>query len=366
MAFKKVSLVAFVSSLAVMGALALGGCSAGYSGGVAATVNGTNIAENTVTDYITEFRNSSDLTDDAAWSDWMAENGMTAEDVRDSVIDHFVQQELMKQLAKDNDVKVDSELVDQQVAMMRVNYTTEAEWLNALKAQGFNTEQDYRSQIEESILEQELLKAVVKEPGDPKKSEILEMLEYYGPAYSGMKRSSHILFAADDKKTAKQVLADIKAGKISFEDAAKKYSKDGSASNGGDVGWDLAGNFVEEYTAGLEKLSQGEVSGLVTSQFGIHIIKCTEEFNAPEKATSLKQYPDALVDEVKTFLTNQGKADAFEEWYEEQQKNAEIVKNPMPSDVPYNVTVAEDEDADADESADEDAEDSSDEDAEKK
>lgn len=367
MAFKKTSLLAFVSGLAVMGALALGGCSAGYSGGVAASVNGTDIAENTITDYVAGFRASSDLADDEAWAQWMAENGMTAEDVRDSVLDHFIELELIKQLAKDNGVEADKEAIDQQVATMRLNYTTDAEWQNALKAQGFATEQDYRDQIASIMLEENLMTKVIGDKKDPKKSEMLEMLDMYASNYNGIKRSSHILFDADDKATAKKVLADIKAGKISFEDAAKKYSKDGSGANGGDVGWDVATTFVDEYTDGLAKLHEGDISGLVKSQYGYHIIKCTQEFKAPEKGTSLDQYPDILVNQIKDYLSEQNQAAAFEEWYDDQKKKAEIAKNDMPSDVPYNVATEDaDADADADENADEDTDDASDEDAEKK
>ena len=115
------------------------------------------------------------------------------------------------------------------------------------------------------------------EGDDPSDEDVLSYAQTYISSFDGAKRSSHILFDADDTETAQSVLDQINAGTLDFAEAAKTYSKDSSAQNGGDVGWDKLNSFVSEYTAGLADLSKGQVSGLVTSSYGIHIIKCTDE-----------------------------------------------------------------------------------------
>lgn len=55
----------------------------------------------------------------------------------------------------------------------------------------------------------------------------------------------------------------------------KEYSQDRVLSSAmGDVGWNNPSNLAKEYKDGLEPLEKGQLSGLVTTQFGIHIIKC--------------------------------------------------------------------------------------------
>ncbi len=72
------------------------------------------------------------------------------------------------------------------------------------------------------------------------------------------------------------VIADsIKAGG-NFPDFAKRYSSDGSASQGGDLGFARRGSFVKEYEEVAFTLNEGEISKPVKSQFGYHIIQLVE------------------------------------------------------------------------------------------
>ena len=93
------------------------------------------------------------------------------------------------------------------------------------------------------------------------------------------------------------MLDKINAGELDFATAAESYSKDtASAAEGGNVGWDRLSNLVTEYTTALADLNKGDVSGLVTSTYGIHIIQCTDVFEAPEELTSLDQLPTEFQD----------------------------------------------------------------------
>lgn len=74
------------------------------------------------------------------------------------------------------------------------------------------------------------------------------------------------------QKTAEEVLAKIKAG-ANFGDMAKKYSQDTSASNGGNIGWITHGQTVKAFEDTAFSMKPGQVSGLVHTSYGIHIIK---------------------------------------------------------------------------------------------
>jgi len=83
----------------------------------------------------------------------------------------------------------------------------------------------------------------------------------------------HIL--VKEEADAKQLIADIKAKKTTFEAAAKKSSIDpGSGQNGGDLGWAPATNFVPEFAAAVQGMQKGDLTQLpVQTQYGWHVIE---------------------------------------------------------------------------------------------
>jgi peptidyl-prolyl cis-trans isomerase D len=94
------------------------------------------------------------------------------------------------------------------------------------------------------------------------------------------RHARHILITGKDDAAARaqatQVLAQIKAGK-DFGELAKQYSQDpGSAKNGGDLGFAERSSFVKPFADALFGMKVGEISGLVKTEFGYHIIRLDE------------------------------------------------------------------------------------------
>src|SRR5262245_50108869 len=96
-------------------------------------------------------------------------------------------------------------------------------------------------------------------------------------------RASHILLKTEGKdeaavkKQAEDVLKQAKGG-ADFGELAKKYSEDeGSAKNGGDLDYFGHGKMVPEFDTAAFALQPGQLSDLVKSQFGYHIIKVTDK-----------------------------------------------------------------------------------------
>ena len=121
------------------------------------------------------------------------------------------------------------------------------------------------------------------------------------------RKASHILFTlatdADDetkaavKKQAQTVLDKINKG-ADFAEMAKKYSKDpGSADKGGDLGFFGAGEMVPAFEKAASALKPGEVSGLVESPFGFHIIKLTEVQGGQSKP--LEKVKDQIIADIQ-------------------------------------------------------------------
>ncbi len=85
---------------------------------------------------------------------------------------------------------------------------------------------------------------------------------------------------AEQKAIARQRITDLRKRLSDGEDfaaLAKKYSDDpGSGSNGGDLGWQKRGTFVPEFEAVLYNLEKGQISPIVETEFGFHIIQMIE------------------------------------------------------------------------------------------
>ncbi len=99
--------------------------------------------------------------------------------------------------------------------------------------------------------------------------------------------SRHILLRLSPQfgeAAAVEKLADIKkrilSGQTDFAGMAKEYSADGSAKDGGDLGWANPGMFVPEFEQAMNRLAPGQISDPVTSRFGVHLIQVIERKDA--------------------------------------------------------------------------------------
>lgn len=125
--------------------------------------------------------------------------------------------------------------------------------------------------------------------GDAKVKEVLS--KYYGWTYNDFKEKVKFQIAtqklqdaitndknldAQVKAKAEDILAKVKAGG-NFADLAKQYSQDSSAANGGDLGFFGKGQMVTEFENAAFALQVGQVSDLVKSKYGYHIIKVIEK-----------------------------------------------------------------------------------------
>lgn len=88
-------------------------------------------------------------------------------------------------------------------------------------------------------------------------------------------RAEHILVKTEAE--ANDIKAQIEEGKISFEDAAKEYSKCPSKANGGDLGYFGRGMMVKEFETASFEGEVGKVSNPVQTQFGWHLIKVLDK-----------------------------------------------------------------------------------------
>lgn len=120
-----------------------------------------------------------------------------------------------------------------------------------------------------------------------------------------------------------QILADVKAGKVKFEDAAKQFSDDkGSGAQGGELPWAGAGTFVPEFEKTAFALQKvGDISAPVKSQFGWHIIKLLEKGTDAAPAVKAKFKKDQIEQRLN-------QPNAVQQWLAGLARDAKITFNP--------------------------------------
>lgn len=157
-------------------------------------------------------------------------------------------------------------------------------YLNAIE-NGADEEEEFKNEmkkIKENFLKQysigKLLSNVKVEEKEAK--EFYENNKEQFISAEGV-QASHIL--VEDESQAKEISAEINNG-LSFEDAAKKYSKCPSNERGGDLGFFSKGQMVPEFENAAFNMEKGEVSEPVKTQFGYHIIKLTDKKDADTKS----------------------------------------------------------------------------------
>lgn len=183
---------------------------------------------------------------------------------------------------------------------------------------------DKGPEIEEKL--QELKKRLIVEAFLKKKVETdaqisdAELKKFYDQNIDKFKageqiRASHILVKTEQQ--AKEILAQLKGG-AAFEELARKNSVDSSSAKGGDLGWFGKGAMVPVFERAALALKEGQVSDVVKSDFGFHIIKLTGKRPAGTRPF------DEVKDQIKAALMPSKQQEIFQKIKDELKKSAKI------------------------------------------
>ena len=141
-------------------------------------------------------------------------------------------------------------------------------------------------------------------------------------------RARHMLLRPSANLSEAQAIAQMQrwrdsivAGRASFEALARQHSQDGSAPSGGELGWASPGQFVPEFESAMDALKLGEVSPVVVSRFGVHLIRVDERRQVPMSLPQQRVMVRNLLrqDKARTALTQwlaDLRAQAFVEYRE--------------------------------------------------
>jgi peptidyl-prolyl cis-trans isomerase SurA len=160
---------------------------------------------------------------------------------------------------------------------------------------------------------------------------VLKLLERRDPAGAGISsapvrqtRARHILVRINELNPEAEVvrrLTEIRqrleAGTVEFADMARQYSMDGSAQQGGDLGWVYAGDTVPEFERAMDALGPKQIAGPVRTPFGYHLIEVTER--RTDEAS-----PERIRAAARAALRERKVADAYREWIAQVRDRAYV------------------------------------------
>jgi peptidyl-prolyl cis-trans isomerase SurA len=110
---------------------------------------------------------------------------------------------------------------------------------------------------------------------------------------------------------------DIINGTKSFEQLARDNSEDGSAAQGGDLGWSSPGSMVPEFEEAMNALAPGGISDPVASRFGVHLIQLIER-------REIALEPKQVREQARNSLREQKFEEAYLEWMRELRARAYV------------------------------------------
>ena len=238
-------------------------------------------------------------------------------DFRQRLLDNAVNNVLIRQAAKDEGVTVTDSDVEAKINELKKQFADDAAFEEALKKAKMTVEE-----LEEQLRDQLVTTKLVEKLTRDIKVSDADAQAYYDKnktqfVEKAAVHASHILFNEDDKATAEKVLGQVKNGG-DFTALAKEYSKDTvSAANGGDLGWPTT-PYVTEFQTAADKLKPGQISELVKSPFGWHIIKVIERRGDRQKP--LKEVRESIVQ----ILSQQQQAEAYQQYVDKLKKKAKI------------------------------------------
>ena len=242
-------------------------------------------------------------------------------------LDQLVVYTLLSQESKARGIKIEDSEIDAKMQELRGQFPTQDAFDKALKERGMTADglrKDARVDLSVSKLMQAEV-ATIPGPSDN------EAKDFYAKNPDRFKeeesvRASHILIRVDPnadaatkakaKATIEDVLKKARAGQ-DFAKLAQQYSQDGSASQGGDLGFFPKAQMVPEFSNVAFALKKDQISDVVTTQFGYHIIKVTDR--KPGRVVPFEE----AAPKIKQFLEGQKKqehADAFIEGLKKKSK----------------------------------------------
>jgi peptidyl-prolyl cis-trans isomerase C len=227
--------------------------------------------------------------------------------LKNNILDNLIEREILYQQSQKDGIQITDQKVDDQLASIKKRFPNETEFKNALDKMNL-TEDEVKSQIKRGLsirelIDQKITSKVVITDEESKAYYDKNPQMFKQPAQI---KASHILIKVDAKadetkkaearKKIEEVQQKLKDGG-DFATLAKEYSEGPSNAKGGDLGYFRRGQMVKPFEDAAMALKPNEVSDIVETRFGYHLIKVYD--SKPEETLAYADVKDKIAQRMK-------------------------------------------------------------------
>ena len=250
------------------------------------------------------------------------------ERLRKDILQELISAEILYQASKKAKLGDFKKIIEEHYKNFKQGFGTEKEFKALLKDKGIS-EKDLKEDVKRGIYIKALVESQIYSGisvAEQEKRDEYEKRKDQLNIPDGVK-ASHILIrvepdASDEvKKGAMEKIEELRRQAISggdFAELARDNSEDGSASRGGDLGYFKRGMMVKPFEDTAFALEKGQISKVVETQFGYHIIKLTDKQSA--RTLTFEE----VEGDVGNFLLNTRRIEALNKFVEERRSKAKI------------------------------------------
>lgn len=208
---------------------------------------------------------------------------VNAADLEQKALAQLIRKDLLVQAAKRANIRLSNADVNEAIEQFAAQrHMTAKELIQRIAKEGIS-ENQLRRTMTENLLAQKIEQSEVmgkSQVSDAEIDDAIARAQQEGrplppPITAYSYHVQHILLKNDNditRKLIEQIAQQARSG-ASFEQLARQYSQDGSAQNGGDLGWIIDGETVPPFEAAVKSLQPGQISMPVRTQFGWHVIR---------------------------------------------------------------------------------------------
>ena len=256
-------------------------------------------------------------------------HGMSIEEVKQNLpklqekaLEQAIGAKLLLDRAAQLELPVTAADIDAEVAKVVTQVGGEENYKKALAAQGI-TEESFRKELEKGARVNRLVNQACAHIDDPSEADVAAFYEAHKSEYvvAPQVLCQHILVKGSGDKALdkiKEIRERIVSGKSDFAEEAKKNSDCPSGREGGSLGWFGRGMMVPEFDKAAFEMKKGEVSDIVTTPFGYHII-----YKADEKGGGAQTLVD-VHDQIKDLLRHNARGQAMDAFVAELRATATV------------------------------------------
>ncbi len=251
------------------------------------------------------------------------------------VREEFIKKAIILESATKEDKNISKQEIDSVINLIKTKFGPQ---YDTFVKENYETEDNLKEEIKKNLIIEKVYNRITAFVDSLPEDSLKQYYDTHQKEFSKpeMVKASHILIKFDSSDTpkskkaklakAKKILRKVKHG-ADFAKTAKENSDCPSAKKGGDLGYFKRGDMVKPFEDAAFALKKGQISNIVTTRFGYHIIKVFD--HKPAEVSPM--------DSVKTKIIDDLKMQYFDKWMAEQRKKLNVqVFEPKPQTPPTN------------------------------